>query len=194
MPALQGEIVTERSRILGRIRLAGLYAFVLALVILSRPFPASLAVGAAAVALGETVRLWAAGHLVKSVRLVTSGPYARTQCPLYLGRLLILTGIGLAAHHDSYVNLVALAIGYAVFFFYYMPRKIRVEGARLTKIHGDAYERYSRSVPVLFPSIRRYPGERSSWSFRQMVRNQEPLVVLGLLGTLAFLYWKMTRG
>ncbi len=92
-------MVTERSRILGKIRLAGLYAFVMALVIMSRPSPASLAVGATAVVLGETVRLWAAGHLVKSVRLVTSGPYARTQCPLYLGRLLILTGLGLAAHH-----------------------------------------------------------------------------------------------
>ena len=194
MPALQGVIVTGRSRILGRIRLMGLYAFVMALVIMSRPSPASLAVGVAAVVLGETVRLWAAGHLVKSVRLVTSGPYARTQCPLYLGRLLILTGLGLAARHDSYVNLVALAIGYAIFFFYYMPRKIRVEGARLTKIHGEAYERYSRSVPVLFPSFKCYPGDRSSWSFRQMVRNQEPFVLLGLLVTLSFLYWKMTRG
>ena len=194
MPALQGAIVTERSRILGRIRLAGLYVFVIALVIMSRPSPASFAVGAAAVALGEMVRMWDAGHLVKSVRLVTSGPYARTQCPLYLGRLLILTGLGLAAHHDTYVNLVALAIGYAIFFFYYMPRKVRIEGARLTKIHGDSYERYSRSVPVLFPSLTRYPGDRSSWSFRQMVRNQEPLVLLGLLVTLSFLYWKMTRG
>ena len=184
----------ERSKIAGRIRLAGLYAFVIALVILSRPSPASLAIGAITVALGETVRLWAAGHLVKSVRLVTSGPYARIQCPLYLGRLLILTGLGLAAHHDSYVNLAALGIGYAIFFFYYMPRKIRVEGARLTKIHGDAYERYSRSVPLLIPSLKRYPGDRSTWSFRQMVRNQEPLVLLGLLVTLSFLYWKITRG
>ncbi|MCZ6696838.1 MAG: isoprenylcysteine carboxylmethyltransferase family protein [Acidobacteria bacterium] len=186
--------MSERSKTLGWIRLAGLYAFVIALVILSHPSPASLAVGAIAVALGESVRLWAAGHLVKSVRLVTSGPYAWTQCPLYLGRLLILTGLGLAAHHDSYVNLVALGIGYAIFFFYYMPRKIRVEGARLTKIHGDAYEQYSRSVPLLFPSLKRYPGDGSTWSFRRMVRNQEPLILLGLLVTLSFLYWKMTRG
>ena len=185
--------MARRNRILGWIRLAGVYVFVAGLVIMSTPTAPLLVAGAVLVLTGETIRLWAAGHLVKSVRLITSGPYAHTQSPLYLGRLLILTGFAIAAHNDVYLNLVALVIGYAIFFFYYMPRKIRVEGGRLTELHGEAYVIYARAVPVLFPSPRRYPGGGTRWSFRQMVRNQEPLVLAGVLAVLAFLTWKLLR-
>ncbi len=181
----------ERSQWLGRVRLLAVYLFIAALVILARPTPILVAVGAGLAFLGESIRLWAAGHLRKSVRLATSGPYARTQNPLYLGRLLILTGLGLAATNPWGINYVALLVGYAVFFFYYIPRKLRVEGDRLARIHGESYERYRRSVPILLPSMRSFPGERASWSFAQMVRNQEPLVLLGLLATFAFLVWKL---
>ena len=172
---------TARSRVLGWIRLAAVYGFVAVLVVLSRPTPPLLVAGAVLVLAGEALRIWAAGHLVKSVRLITSGPYARTQNPLYLGRLLILTGIGVAARNEAYLNLVALGVGYLIFFVYYMPRKLRVEGDRLAGLHGAAFEAYRRSVPILFPSLRRYPGDATRWSFRRMVRNQEPLVALGLL-------------
>lgn len=185
----------ERSEVLGRIRLAIVYAFIGALVILSRPDPIQVAVGAGFVALGEGLRMWAAGHLVKSTRLITSGPYAYTQNPLYLGRLLILTGLGIAARAPLYLNLWALAAGYAVFFFYYMPRKVRVEGARLAEFHGQAFEIYHRSVPILFPRLRRHPSaETAPWSFRLMVRNQEPLVLAGLIVVMAALAWKAGRG
>jgi protein-S-isoprenylcysteine O-methyltransferase Ste14 len=171
--------------------LLAVYLFIAALVILARPTPFLVGVGAALALVGESIRLWAAGHLRKSVRLATSGPYARTQNPLYLGRLLILTGLGLAATNPWGINYVALLAGYAVFFLYYIPRKLRVEGDRLARIHGESYERYRTSVPILFPSMRTFPGERASWSFAQMVRNQEPLVLMGLLATFAFLIWKL---
>src|SRR5439155_14709097 len=108
--------VRERSKVLGWIRLALVYAFIAALVYLSRPTPALFRIGAALALLGEAIRIWAAGHLTKSVRLVTSGPYGYTQNPLYLGRLLILTGLAIAARTEAYLNLVALAAGYVVFF------------------------------------------------------------------------------
>jgi protein-S-isoprenylcysteine O-methyltransferase Ste14 len=186
--------MSERSRILGWTRLALVYAFVAALVLVSRPTPALLAIGAALVVVGEAVRVWAAGHLVKSVRLITSGPYAYTQNPLYLGRLLFLTGLGIAARQEAYLNLLALAIGYAIFFFYYIPRKLRVEGARLARLHGAAFEAYHRAVPILLPSTRCYPAAGTErWSFRQMVRNQEPLVAAGLLVVLGWLAWRQGR-
>jgi protein-S-isoprenylcysteine O-methyltransferase Ste14 len=183
--------VPKRSKILGRLRLAAVYCFIAALVILARPTPALLAAGAVLALLGEAVRMWAAGHLHKSVLLATSGPYARTQNPLYLGRLLILTGLGLAARNPWGINYAALLVGYAIFFFYYIPRKLRVEGGRLARIHGEAYDQYRRSVPILFPALKRYPGDGARWSAAQMVRNQEPLVLSGLLVTFGFLYWKL---
>ena len=180
----------QRSRMLGWVRLAAVYTFIGALVWISRPTPRLVATGAAFACAGETIRMWAAGHLTKSVRLITSGPYAYTQNPLYLGRLLILTGLALAAHVEGHLNLVLLALGYAVFFLYYMPRKLRVEGGRLARLHGAAFEAYHRSVPILIPSLRRYPGDRDAWSFGLMVRNQEPLVLAGVTLVLAFLVWK----
>lgn len=189
MPPLSGGThLSQRSRLLGWNRLALVYAFAAALLVVSRPTLPLLAAGAALLAAGEGIRIWAAGHLVKSVRLITSGPYAYTQNPLYLGRLLILTGLGIAARGPAYVNLVALALGYAVFFLYYMPRKLRVEGGRLARLHGAGFEAYHHAVPILFPAMRRYPAaSRERWSFRQAVRNQEPLVLAGLLVVLGVL-------
>ncbi len=192
-PAPADDRLPTRSKILGRIRLLAVYAFIAALVWICRPTPALVAAGAAFALAGESLRLWAAGHLTKSVRLITSGPYAYTQNPLYLGRLLILTGLGIAARIDGYLNLVLLLAGYAVFFFYYIPRKLRVEGGRLARLHGPAFEEYRRSVPILVPSLRRYQGGNDPWSFRLMVRNQEPLVLAGIVLALGLLIWKGAR-
>ena len=180
--------MTERSVALGRLRLFALFLFIVALVVVARPTPAFLRTGAVIAAAGELVRIWAAGHLHKSVRLATAGPYARTQNPLYLGRFLILTGIGIAARLPYAINWIALGVGYAIFFFYYIPRKLRVEGSRLERIHGPAYEAYRREVPILFPSLRTFPGAGPErWSFAQMVRNQEPLVALGVAAAFVWL-------
>jgi protein-S-isoprenylcysteine O-methyltransferase Ste14 len=185
--------VSRRSKILGYIRLAIVYLFVAALILTAQPTPTTLLTGVILILAGEALRIWAAGHLHKSVQLCTSGPYAHTQNPLYLGRLLILSGIGIAAWHETYINLVALAAGYAAFFLYYMPRKLRVEGDRLASRHGPSFESYRRSVPILFPRPRPYEGDGASWSFRQMVHNQEPLVSTGLLLVIAVLIWRWIR-
>jgi protein-S-isoprenylcysteine O-methyltransferase Ste14 len=185
-------VPSRRSEFLGRLRLAAVYLFVVALVLVSRPTPWLFGLGLGLVALGESVRIWAAGHLVKSVELIDSGPYARTQNPLYLGRLLILTGLCVIARNPYHLNWIALAVGYAIFFGYYLPRKLRVEGDRLRKMHGEEWERYRAAVPILFPSLRRYPGRRTPWSFRRMVSNREPFVLAGILLVLAFFAWRMS--
>ena len=186
--------MSERSDLLGRLRLVAVYVFIAVLVVLSRPTSRSYAIGLILAVTGESMRLWAAGHLVKSVRLITSGPYAYTQNPLYLGRLLILTGLAIATPAPAFLNLIALAVGYAVFFLYYIPRKIRVEGGRLARLHGAEFETYHRSVPILFPGFRRFPGAATGpWSFRQMVTNQEPIVVVGLALAFGLLFWKLHR-
>jgi protein-S-isoprenylcysteine O-methyltransferase Ste14 len=192
MPALREEdrVPSSRSRVLGWVRLACVYAFVALLLYLARPTPNVLAAGGVLVVAGEALRVWAAGHLVKSAELVTSGPYAYTQNPLYLGRLLILTGLAIAARTEAYLNLAALAIGYAVFFLYYMPRKLRVEGGRLARLHGSAFEEYHKSVPILIPRGTRFPGSARRWSPGLMLRNQEPLVAGGIVLVLGLLVWK----
>jgi len=183
------------NRLLGNLRRAGLALALVALVWFGRPEPWTFGVGLLLVILGETVRFWAAGHLLKTQELVTSGPYRHTRNPLYLGRLLILSGLCLMANLPHRGSWVALAIGWLFFFGYYLPRKERVEPARLREVHGEAYERYRRAVPALFPKLRAYPdGGTSPWSAARMRRNREHLMVVGLALAAAFWLWRMLAG
>ncbi len=178
-----------RNRLLGIVRLLALFAGVVVFVWLARPERSWVLLGFPLLVVGESIRWWAAGHLLKSEELVTSGPYAYTQNPLYLGRLFILRGLGVMCTLPWGLNWVVLGVGLAGFFGYYMPRKLRVEGTRLEGKHGDRWQRYRHSVPVLFPSPGRYPdAERRPWAWGRMVRNREYLMVLGL-GSIVLLLW-----
>ena len=142
-------------------------------------------------AAGEAVRFWAAGHLLKTKELITSGPYRYTRNPLYLGRLLILTGLCVMCRLPYFANLVALAIGYAVFFLYYLPRKERVEPARLRAVHGETYDRYFRAVPALVPTLKPYAAASNlGWSSDRMFRNREVWMVAGIIAVTLFLLWR----
>jgi protein-S-isoprenylcysteine O-methyltransferase Ste14 len=173
---------TGYNRALGVLRLVATFSFLVLLVIFSRPRPAEVAIGFVVAALGEAIRFWAAGHLLKTKELITSGPYRYTRNPLYLGRLLILTGVCIMCRLPYYVNWIMLGLGLAVFFFYYMPRKERVEPARLRELHGDAYDRYFKAVPALFPTLRPYPhASNLGWSSDRMLRNREVWMLVGLV-------------
>ena len=179
------------NRPLGLIRLGALYALIGVMIWLARPTGIGVAVGAIFVIAGEAVRFWAAGHLLKTAELVTSGPYRYTRNPLYLGRLLIFTGLCVMAKLPYHINWVVLALGYLIFFGYYLPRKERVEPARLAQVHGAAYDNYRRAVPALFPTLRPYPDAGASgWSSDRMLRNREHWMVLGLAVIVLFLLWR----
>jgi len=179
------------NKTLATLRLTALFAFVVALVYLAKPRPIEVAIGFVIAALGESVRFWAAGHLLKTKELITSGPYRYTRNPLYFGRFLILTGLCVMCSLPYYANWILLFGGYAVFFFYYMPRKERVEPARLRAIHGDAYDRYFKAVPALFPTLRPYANASNlGWSSDRMIRNREWWMVVGILAITLFLLWR----
>ena len=173
-----------------RLRLMSAYLVVLVIVVLSRPTPLSVSVGVVFVAVGEAIRVWAAGHLRKTVALVTSGPYRYTRNPLYLGRLLIFTGLCVMAHMPYGANYFILALGYVFFFAYYLPRKERIEPARLREAHGESYERYFESVPALFPTSTPFLATPSTgWSSERLLRNREHWMIAGLLALWLLMLW-----
>ena len=182
---------TGYNKTLAAVRLTAMFAFVVALVLLAKPRPVEVAIGFLIAALGEAVRFWAAGHLLKTKELITSVPYRFTRNPLYLGRFLILTGLCVMCSLPYYANWILLVGGYAVFFFYYMPRKERVEPARLRSVHGEAYDRYFKAVPALFPTFRPYAhASNLGWSSDRMLRNREWWMVVGILIITLFLLWR----
>src|SRR5262245_16015001 len=137
----------RRDKGLGKLRLVSLWllgaAFVVVGIVWGRPHPVGWAVGLIVSGLGIAMRSWAAGYLIKSKALITGGPYAYVRNPLYLGRVLIGTGMCIAARLPDiagvppypWPNLIVVAGFYAFFFGWYMPRKERVETARLSGYH-----------------------------------------------------------
>jgi protein-S-isoprenylcysteine O-methyltransferase Ste14 len=184
--------VSERSynKTLGVLRKAALFVILVAVLIFAEPTPMSVTIGFIFMALGEAVRFWSAGHLRKTVELITSGPYRYTRNPLYLGRLLILTGLAIMCRLPYNLHWIFLIGGLAVFFFYYYPRKERVEPKRLRELHGEPYERYFEAVPGLFPRMTPWPeGSGAGWGSDRMFRNREQWMVVMVVGvTLIMLY------
>lgn len=152
-------------------------AFVV-LIILADPNPFSLITGGLVVFVGEAVRTWASGHLIRNNEVTTSGPYAYLRDPLYLGRLFLLVGFCLMAWGYNWILLV---LGLGVFFFNYMPRKYRKEMARLEDLFGQEYKNYASYTRGLIPRLKPYPHARQRpWRFDLFWHeNREQYFVLG---------------
>ena len=166
---------------LGLSRLAAVFALLLVLAWKAEPTLLDIWIGLPFVMAGGLLRTWSAGYLLKTRELAITGPYAHTRNPLYLGRLLLLTGFGIMARLPYMANLVVLAAGLLIFFLYYMPRKERVECERLRQAHGEPYNLYEAAVPALFPRLSPYRGPgggAGGWHWSRFSRNREYLMLL----------------
>lgn len=131
--------------------------FVLALLILGEPTPASLLRGGLLLVLGEVVRLWSVAYSGPDTRrfevmadtLATGGPYAVMRNPIYAGNLLMYTGTVLMAN----VPLVAWLIITWLFFGAQYWLIIQVEERVLESRFGSTYRAYCRRVPAYHPRI-----------------------------------------
>src|SRR5438445_645313 len=104
----------EWSRIARRIRVPLGFVFALVYFWLARPSWRSIAVGAVLVLPGLWIRALASGHVRKNEALATSGPYAYTRNPLYLGSLLIGVGFAMAAR-SWWIGLLLLVMFFAIY-------------------------------------------------------------------------------
>jgi len=163
-------------RVLARYRVA-LGGLMAALTVWwAQPTAASLAAGGAVAALGEALRLWAAGHVEKSREVTSSGPYRYTRHPLYLGSTIVGLGVAVAAA-DLWLGLAI--VGYLATT---LTAAMRAEEAHLREKFGDAYDRYAaKQAP---PSVRAFSWERA-W------RNREHHALAGLAGGLSLLALKV---
>jgi len=103
-----------------------------------------MAASLALVVPGLWLRGYASGYVQKDAELTTTGPYAHTRNPLYLGSMLIAFGFAAAA--ASWLILALLAMLFAAI---YIPT-IQSEEAYLRE-HFAGYEAYARAVPRLLP-------------------------------------------
>ena len=184
--------MTEWSRIARRIRVP--LGFVLALLYfwLARPTWRFLAFGVILIVPGLLIRALASGHVRKNEALATSGPYAYTRNPLYLGSLLM--GVGFAVAARSWWVGLALVV---MFFAIYLP-VIRDEESFLRQKFPEFAEyaqRVPRMVPRLFPRIAPQsgtPDTPAGFSLDLYLKHREYNALLGAVLLTCALIMKMT--
>src|SRR5208337_3996213 len=145
------------SRVARRIRVPLGFLFAVVFVLLARPTRNSLIAGALVMLPGLLLRGLASGHVQKDKQLTTSGPYAYTRNPLYLGSLMLAAGFAIAARSWWIVAIMLL-----MFAVIYIP-VIAGEERYLRQAFPD-YEDYARHVPRFLPRLTPYRTERSAYS------------------------------
>jgi hypothetical protein len=127
-------------------------------LLLARPEPRLVLLGAGVAVPGLLLRAWAAGCVHKDVVLCTRGPYALLRHPLYAGTFLL--GLGLATASG---RLVVFA-PFPFLFLWTYGRTVRAEERNLARRFGTEYADYRTRVPAFlpFPSGGRRGGDRNS--------------------------------
>ena len=132
--------------------------------------------GVTFIILGLLVRFWASGYIMKSRVLATSGPYAYTRNPLYLGNFIL--GFGISIISGSFW----LVFYYFLAFIILYVGTIKEEQASLEGKFGSSYRDYTSSVPMFFPSLKPYKrSDKLGFSLKQSFKNGEFIRLFGFL-------------
>ena len=176
------------ARIATRSRVPLGFVFAVAYLWFARPTWPWVVVGSVLVVAGLAVRAAASGHIRKNAELSTTGPYAYTRNPLYLGSILIAAGFVLAAH-----NLWIVLATILMFIIIYLP-VIRAEETYLRSTFGG-YDEYAAQVPRFFPRLspRRSVASSASagYSRELYMRHREYNAALGAALMMGVLILKM---
>ena len=166
------------------------------LVITAEPSLLTFMLGLVFMGIGELIRMWGVAHAGGATRtrnvgapmLVTSGPFAHTRNPLYIGNAFIYVGVAFLAGGLWYWILVALgfcALQYGLI--------VSLEENTLTSIFGSEYAFYQRSVPRWIPrllpwswSLPQEPDWKDAWRNEKHTRINLILmiVIFGSIGIL----------
>ena len=145
---------------------------------LAGPTTSSLLWGTAVAAIGESLRIWAAGHLNKSREVTTSGPYRWFAHPLYVGSSIMGAGLAIASGSVVVAMVVAAYLGLTI------TAAVRSEERFLRRTFGEKYDRYR--------NVRHDDAEasRRRFSLDQALRNREYRAALGLAAAVLLLLAK----
>jgi protein-S-isoprenylcysteine O-methyltransferase Ste14 len=170
--------IARRIRVPSGFVLAALYLW------LAKPDARSLTLGTGFIILGLLMRAVASGHLNKNEQLATSGPYAYTRNPLYLGSVIMAVGFAIVAR-SLWIALILAA----VFIGIYLP-VIRAEESYLAERFPEFAE-YAGRVPRFIPKLKNMSGPHGSFSWNLYWKHREYNAMLGSAAILAVLIAKL---
>jgi protein-S-isoprenylcysteine O-methyltransferase Ste14 len=149
---------TAWQRTAKRIRVPMGFVVAVVFLLFARPSPATLLWSLPLVIAGLWLRGYAAGYVRKNAELTTSGPYAHTRNPLYLGSLLIVLGFG-AACGTWWLILLLLAL----FAVIYIPT---IQGEeQFLRANFAGFDGYAAAVPRLLPRVTPAPSMGGAGEF-----------------------------
>jgi protein-S-isoprenylcysteine O-methyltransferase Ste14 len=174
------------SRVARRIRVPLSFAFAIAYVWLAHPTRISLLGGGLLLLPGLLLRGLASGHVQKDRLLTTSGPYAYTRNPLYLGSLIMAAGFAVAAR-SWWIPAILLAM----FVVIYVP--VIAGEERYLRQTFPEYDDYARHVPRFAMRLTRYGNQQGTFSSERYWKHREYQAIVGCAVVLAILFAKLLR-
>ncbi len=176
------------SRVARRIRVPLGFVFAVLYVWLAHPTVFSIIIGAMVLVPGLLLRALASGHVQKNEQLTTSGPYAYTRNPLYLGSLILAAGFAVAARSWWIVLLMII-----LFTVIYIP--VIAGEERFLRQSFPEYDDYARHVPRLWPRLTRSGSQQGRFSSALYRKHREYNAILGsavvLVVLIVKLVWKL---
>jgi protein-S-isoprenylcysteine O-methyltransferase Ste14 len=178
---------TTWQKIARRIRVPLGFVFAAVFLWLARPNWQSMLGSLLLVVPGLWLRGYAAGYVRKNSELTTTGPYAHTRNPLYLGSMLI--AFGFAAASGRWIIVVALT---ALFLAIYVPTILSEE--EFLRGHFPGFDAYAKQVPRLLPRLTpaKTDAEAGSFSKQLYLHHREYNAAMGaaaIYAALAMLLW-----
>ena len=175
---------------LRRLRLKAVWLLIPPFYVLAAPSVSLLWWGAGMSAVGLSLRAWAAGSIHKDHELATTGPYAYTRNPLYLGSFMLGAGVTVAG--GQWVFGVVLL---ALFLLVYRTIVLR-EARELEARFGERYRVYSARVGTVLPRITPYRAEgpdspQEGFTRARYLRNREWEAALGAVAAFGLLALKL---
>jgi len=166
-----------------RIRVPLGFAFAAFYLAVARPTRNSLLWGSSLIIAGLVIRALASANVEKNERLTTTGPYAYTRNPLYLGSLVLAGGFAVAAL-SVWIVLGMVAIFSAV----YIPVILSEESYLRQKF--PEFAGYAKHVPRLLPRLTHFRNQPSGFSWSLYWKHREYNATVGAVIMFAALIGK----
>ena len=176
--------------------------FVLVMLFFAYPNIWSLIFGFIIAISGELIRLWGVSWAGSETRttgrvggsfLIISGPFAHLRNPLYLGNILMYTGLGVM----SFALFPWLQIVGFIFFSFQYYLIVKEEEKYLEETFGEEFRAYKNNVPRFIPRITRYKAgdiEQPEYDIRKGLRSERrSLQAFGIVAITILLLWFLRR-
>ena len=169
-----------------RLRVPLGFVIAAAVLYLAKPTGISILAGLPIALAGAILRALAASVIRKDAVLTTSGPYAWTRNPLYLGSSLL--GLGFAIMSGSWIAAALIILPSFIIY----PNVIRNEEAHLARLFPDGFLKYRTRVPRFLP---RFSATDGFYQMKHYVANREYNTALGFAAVLMIfiLKWRLNN-